>query len=201
MSLTQVRKFFNKNTVTGTGKPTVGSKFKGVARSVPKVFLSKCDLLTEPDDIKEHLTAEGIKSVNFVEMATSSRPQNRAPRSKSFIVSLGKFEDFQKVMSGAYLPDNVEIKKYYPPKEPSAVYGSFSKQIEAAIDKLEDAALPLHVSDVTSPVYAEYRAQSSQLIGDDALSTEMMATTNLTASSQDQSSKHTQGGDSRADKD
>ena len=97
----------------GTRQPHPGSRFKGVVRNVPKAFLSKCDLDAEPDDIVEHFSLEGI-GVSNVELAKPSRPTLRPPRSKSFILSFHKFEDYLKVMSGGvFLPEHVEVKKFF----------------------------------------------------------------------------------------
>ena len=198
MPSSQPRKLVRKNTVTGTGKPLAGSRFKGVTPSVPKVFVSKCDLLTEPEDIKDHLIAEGISSVSSVELAIPSRPQLRPPRSKSFIVTLGKVEDFQKVMSGAHLPDNVEIKKFYSRPPPSDKYGSFSKQIESAISQLEVEAMPLRPNPVNLELTTSQRKQQDTR---DVENSDMMDHSEATASSQDQSSNNIQGDDTRIKQD
>lgn len=105
----------------GTSKPHAGSRFKGVISKVPKAFISKCDLEAEPEDIIEHFSLEGVGVTN-VEMAKPSRPSSRPPRSKSFIISFNKFEDYLKVMSGGvFLPEHVEVKKYFFPREPRPI--------------------------------------------------------------------------------
>ena len=74
----------------------------------------------------QHLQQEGV-CVDSVDLAVSSRPHLR-PRSKSFIIKPAKFVDFQKIMSGSFIPTGVEVKKYYPPREHSV--GSFKKQLQ-----------------------------------------------------------------------
>ena len=118
----------------GTRQPHPGSRFKGVVRNVPKAFLSKCDLDAEPEDIVEHFSLEGI-GVSNVELAKPSRPTLRPPRSKSFILSFHKFEDYLKVMSGGvFLPEHVEVKKFFAPRSPVPI-SSVEDQIQE-LDKI-----------------------------------------------------------------
>ena len=138
----------------GTGQPTTGSRFKGVTARVPKVFLSRCDLSTEPDDIIAHLKEGGLNSVSSAELATSTRPQIRPPRSKSFIITLDKIEDYRNLLSGAYTPVGSEVKKYYQPRESSDVVGSFSKQYQE-LEILGSLNLRTVSEPATVPVYAE----------------------------------------------
>jgi hypothetical protein len=173
-----------RNVVLGTGNSSVGSRFKGVPPRVPKVFISRCELSTVPEDISDHFKQEGIKSVVSVEMATSQRPQLRPPRTKSFIVSFSKFDDFQKVMTGAYLPGGVEVKKYFPPRERtgSDEVGSFRKKYQ----ELEDlASLGLRNS-ATSPVCDELSLQKQASVSDVSHTIENMIPSDTTASAQDQ---------------
>ena len=137
----------------GTVQPSTGSRFKGVTRRVPKVFISKCDLSTEPGDIIDHLKESGLKSVSNVELANSTRPQVRPPRSKSFIITLDKFEDYRNLLSGAYTPVGSEVKRYWQPREPSddvSPLATFNKQIKD-LELLESAVLS--VASVNSTVY------------------------------------------------
>ena len=147
-----------RDAVKGTAQPPSGSRFKGVGPrvpNVPKVFISRCDLSTEPDDIVVHLRDSGLKSVSSAVLATSTRPQIYAPRSKSFIITVDKIEDYRNLLSGAYTPVGSEVKKYYPPRENSKVVGSFNKEFQE-LEGLGDEVLR---ESVTSPVYAASRAE------------------------------------------
>ena len=138
-------------------QPTTGSRFKGVVprvAKVPKVFISRCALSTEPDDIIVHLKESGLKSVSSVALATSTRQQLHPPRSKSFIITVDKFEDYRNLLSGAYTPVGSEVKKYYPPREHSDVVGSFSKQFQE-LEAL--GGLTLRSESAIGPVCADPR--------------------------------------------
>ena len=103
------------------------------------------------------------------------------------------------MLSGAHLPNNVEIKKYYSPKEPSAAYGSFNKEI-LELEALGNAGL--RGSDVlVNSTVSVSNTQANDAGGRDnqqSTVTEDMVTDVTPASIQDQpTSNNIQGDESR----
>ena len=101
-------------------------------------------------------------------------------------------------MSGAFLPDNVEVKKYWAPRQPSHSVGSFTRQVS----ELDDIGVSCAISPVyvpSNPITANDLTQASQdHAGDDSHSNDDMDSTNTAAASQeDHPSTSIQGDDSR----
>ena len=93
----------NREIVWGKGKVNSTSKFKGVAQRVPQIFLSKCDPDAEESDVKEYIESEGIKGIKVQKISPIS-----------FIVTVQKVEDFQNLLTGAYVPEGITVRKYFP---------------------------------------------------------------------------------------
>ena len=109
-----------RDVVWGKGKSDTASKFKGAPSRIPQVFLWKCDPGTEDNDVKDYLTNEGI-SVCKVERASHENA-----RLKSFIVSVFKREDYDKLISGNNVPESIAVRRYWPPRDNNFVRGQSS---------------------------------------------------------------------------
>ena len=79
---------------------------KGFSGRVPAAFISRCSLDTQEDVIKNHLVNKGIKVTN-VEL--KSKP---VAKTRSFKVSVQTHDDFDKLISGDFIPKNVKIEKF-----------------------------------------------------------------------------------------
>ena len=97
--------------VCGKKKSDTSASLVGCPRWVPEVFLYMCKPSTEAEDVKKYLLEEelGIKEVTQASHVNS--------KSKSFIVSVDSFSDFQKLMSGAHIPEYVYVRRYWRPRK------------------------------------------------------------------------------------
>ena len=79
---------------------------KGFSGRVPAAFISRCSLDTQEDVIKNHLINKGIKVTNI---ELKSKP---IAKTRSFKVSVQTHDDFDKLISGDFIPKNVKIEKF-----------------------------------------------------------------------------------------
>ena len=114
-----------REAVWGKGKSNAASSFRGVPLKVPQSFLYKCDPGSEEGDVKEHLKSEGIKVTSVKQIS------NVSARYKSFVVSVEKREDFDKLISGLHIPESVGVRRYFPRREDSdmSTKNKFSRQM------------------------------------------------------------------------
>ena len=101
-----------RDAVWGKKKDAPSSAFGGVARVpyVPQAFVHRCSKTTEANNVKESLVADGVQ-VTDVKLAC-----NPASKFNSFIVTVKTMDDYNKVVSGEFIPENVCVRKYHPPR-------------------------------------------------------------------------------------
>ena len=78
----------------------------GFSGIVPDAFVYRCSLETEESVIKNHLSKKGLKIKN-VELKS-----HKNAATKSFKVSVETLDDFEKLVSGQYIPKCVKVRKY-----------------------------------------------------------------------------------------
>ena len=78
----------------------------GFSGRVNDAFISGCSLVTEADVIKNSLIGKGIKVKN-VELKSKE-----VAKTRSFKVSVETHEDFEKIISGEFIPTNVKVGKF-----------------------------------------------------------------------------------------
>ena len=78
----------------------------GFSGIVPDAFVYRCSLETEESVIKNHLSKKGLKIKN-VELKS-----HKNAATKSFKVSVETLDDFEKLVSGEYIPKCVKVRKY-----------------------------------------------------------------------------------------
>ena len=98
--------------MVGSGQSSP-SGFRGVPpkpRFVPQAFLFRCDP-DSTDEIKvfNHLSKQMIHVLNVKQV---SHPQSKF---KSFRITVEKHEDYNKIISGNYIPQYVRVKRYVTP--------------------------------------------------------------------------------------
>ena len=107
---TQVK---NKEAVWGKGQGSTAG-FQGVPpkpRYVPQVFIFRCNPQTTTEEIvKNHLLMHDIK---VLEVKQKSHEQAQF---KSFKVTVEKQVDFNKLISGEFVPQYVKVKRYFTPR-------------------------------------------------------------------------------------
>ena len=96
--------------VFGKSKSTKISSFKGVPREIPKAFIYRCAQQANEKDVSEWLIEEKI-NVTDVKLASHENAFF-----KSFIVSVNKKEDFDKLLTGEHLPEGIGVRRYYRPR-------------------------------------------------------------------------------------
>ena len=102
-----------REVVIGRGQSSP-SGFRGVPpkpRFVPQAFLFRCDP-DSTDEIKvfNHLSKQMIHVLNVKQV---SHPQSKF---KSFRITVEKHEDYNKIISGNFIPQYVRVKRYVTPQ-------------------------------------------------------------------------------------
>ena len=97
------KKSSNKQFNWGKSKEQSTAGFSG---RVNDAFISGCSLVTEADVIKNSLIGKGIKVKN-VELKSKD-----VAKTRSFKVSVETHEDFEKLISGEFIPTNVKVSKF-----------------------------------------------------------------------------------------
>ena len=136
------KKDWRKGMVWGKNNSQPGSSF---GAKVPEIFISHCDSGATEDAVKQYLLKEHINITN-VRQASHERAWY-----KSFVVTVAKKEDYDKMLTGAHVPQDVGVKRYYTPRSASGVRSSgemtsWYKSTYKPLDELElpeVAALPL----------------------------------------------------------
>lgn len=134
------------------GKDTANSSgFRGVpprSQHVPQAFIFRCDrTVTTEAKVQAHLVNQGIK---VLEVKLASHEQAVW---KSFVVTVEKQEDYDKLLSGNYVPQYVCVRRYFPPRgdrmQPNVARDTRVWQYQRGIQELD--ALPLSVRTSTPP--------------------------------------------------
>ena len=97
--------------------------FRGVPpkpRVVPQVFIYRCDPSTSTE-AKVYTYLKEKQNIGVLKVEQVSNPQSRW---KSFKVSVDKKEDFDKLVSGHFLPEFVGVRRFFPPRENREVSAS-----------------------------------------------------------------------------
>ena len=93
----------NKKTFTWGKSDDTTAGFSGM---VPDAFIYRCSLDTEESVIKNQLCKKGLKIKN-VELKS-----HKDAATKSFKVSVETLDDFEKLVSGEYIPKCAKVKKF-----------------------------------------------------------------------------------------
>ena len=107
-----------------------GVEVVGFSGRVPDAFISRCSLVTESEVIKTDLINKGIKVTN-VELKSKEIAKTR-----SFKVSVESHADYEKLISGDYIPKNVKIERFIYYKTFSGNnrrLGSSAKAVNASV--------------------------------------------------------------------
>ena len=97
--------------IWGKSQSSKVSSFKGVPRELPKAFIYRCHPQATKDDVQSFLKEESI-DVTEVRVVSHANATFR-----SFVVSVRKKEDFDKLMTGEPLPSGVGVRRYFPPRD------------------------------------------------------------------------------------
>lgn len=105
-----------KELVWGKKKSNPEASFRGVPRKpwVPQIFIYRCCAATEEVHVKEHLSAQNLGITN-VKLASHTDAKYR-----SFIVTVESRKDFDEIISGVHVPENVLVRRYFPPRPESS---------------------------------------------------------------------------------
>ena len=90
------------------------SGFRGVPpkpRFVPQAFLFRCDPVSADEKKVFHHLAD--QNIHVLEVKQVSHPQSRF---KSFRITVAKHEDYNKILSGHFIPEYVRVKRYITPQ-------------------------------------------------------------------------------------
>ena len=109
--------------VWGKKKADSTTLLRGVPRKewVPQVFLYRCDKSSEADDVKEYLTSHNL---GVTEVELKSHPDSVY---KSFIITVSSKKDFDELISGVHLPENVLVRRYWRPRPDTQALGQAQK--------------------------------------------------------------------------
>jgi hypothetical protein len=101
-----------REVVWGQKKNEASASFGGVKSvpRVPKIFISRCRNSTDADGVKAFLINEDLDITDVEQVSHVSS------KFKSFVVSVGSRDVFDKVLSGLHLPEYVAVRQYYPPR-------------------------------------------------------------------------------------
>ena len=78
----------------------------GFSGRVPDAFISRCSLQTDGDGIKNHLIKKGIKVKNV------ERKSKEIAKTRSFKISVESHADYDKLISGDFIPKSVKVEKF-----------------------------------------------------------------------------------------
>lgn len=95
----------NRDSVWGKAE-----KSKHLASTTPDVFLFHCDPSSEEEKVFNYFMKKEI-GVRLVKLAS-----HKNAVFKSFRITVTSEEDYNKIMSGEYLPENVAVRKFIPPR-------------------------------------------------------------------------------------
>ena len=119
----------------GTLKST--TSFKG---AVPDIFLHSCDVNATTDDIMGHFQYHGVN------LRKAEKLSHKDSARSSFKISPPSKEDFDKILTGEFLPEGVAARKFIPRRriqddsskgEPKQFFSSSSNKINEALSELE----------------------------------------------------------------
>ena len=110
-----VNKDWRRGMVWGKNNSQPGSSF---GAKVPEIFVSMCDSNTTEDAIKKYLLNEQINVTNVRKVSHDKAWY------KSFVVTVSKREDYDKMLTGYHVPQEVGVKRYYPPRSADGVRSS-----------------------------------------------------------------------------
>ena len=82
----------------------------GLSGAVSDIFMHNCRVSVEENDVQDHLVAAGL-NISKVKKASHENSVRR-----SFIISVASRDDYEKLLSGDYIPLDVGVRKYIPPK-------------------------------------------------------------------------------------
>lgn len=119
-----VRKPSNRNTNKPTatwGKASNGVNTNRLSGSPPEIFMFNCKLNTEEVKVKEHFEALGV-GVQKVEKMTKFAEA----RSLSFRLMVSTQDDFEKIMSGEFTPQNVGVRRFIPARRSNTKESNFT---------------------------------------------------------------------------
>ena len=110
----------------GKSEGTSSSGLRGV---VPDVFVSRLDVSTTPEMLKEHFITEGI------EVSKVEQKSNNEAHFKSFKVSVKSAEDFDKLLSGDHIPKYTQVRKwiYYRKNDKPTSRGNKPKKLQIIV--------------------------------------------------------------------
>ena len=107
---------FAKQVIEGKPKPPSKKQFTwgkstdtnvtGFSGAVPDVFIFRCSLQTEKETISKHLLGKGI-TIKNIELKSSGDAPFR-----SFKVSVNNLVDFDKLISGEFIPRYVKVRPW-----------------------------------------------------------------------------------------
>ena len=73
----------------------------------PELFMMNCRPHIEEENVKQHFAAAGITLLEV------KKRSNESARKRSFVLTVSSRDDFDKIMSGDYLPRDVGVRQYY----------------------------------------------------------------------------------------
>ena len=101
----------------------------------PEVFMMNCRPHIDEDNVKQHFAEVGITLVDV------KKRSNENARKRSFVLTVSSREDFDKVMSGDYLPRDVGVRQYYrrrhQPEQEGRVSDMVSQFLASSAGELE----------------------------------------------------------------
>ena len=85
------------------------------------MFLYRCDKSSEADDVKQYLCTQNL---GVTEVELKSHPDSVY---KSFIITVSSKKDFDELISGVHLPENVLVRRYWRPRPDAQTPGPNQK--------------------------------------------------------------------------
>ena len=73
----------------------------------PEIFMMNCRLQIEEENVKQHFESLGITVLEV------KKKSHENARKHSFVITPSTRDDYDKIMSGEYIPTDVGVRKYF----------------------------------------------------------------------------------------
>ena len=92
--------------------PPPDTPVAGFSATVPAAFIYRCSKDTQAEIIKDHLTSKGIQVISV------DLKSHKDAESRSFKISVGTLEDYDKILSRDFIPRYVRVREFINYKGP-----------------------------------------------------------------------------------
>ena len=156
-----------RDVVIGSGQSS-SSGFRGIPpkpRFVPQAFVFRCDpVSTDEKKVFHHLAEQHI---HVLDVKQVSHPQSQF---KSFRITVEKYEDYNKIISGHYIPPYVRVKRYITPKSERGDANNVN-HFRDAVGTVQDENYRQKISDLASTLESAQKAVESRRSDADPMET------------------------------